>query len=116
MSIAARIDEDCVVAPPDGMLVAPAMLRAQGLSKQYGAAMVLTDVTLDVLPRRQESHRGRRRDAGRDALAAGDDQDRHLHDGCQSDRPGAGSRSRQARRPLIPQANAKEYYFPDSPF
>jgi hypothetical protein len=37
MSIAARIDGDSAVAPAAGLPVGPAVLRAEGLSKQRGA-------------------------------------------------------------------------------
>ncbi|AZO34020.1 MAG: ATP-binding cassette domain-containing protein [Mesorhizobium sp.] len=50
MSIAARIDGDSAVAPAAGLPVGPAVLCAEGLSKQYGAVTVLSDVTLDIQP------------------------------------------------------------------
>lgn len=50
MSIAPRLDRDIVAAPTDGRPVGPAVLRAAGLSKQFGGVTVLADVTLDVLP------------------------------------------------------------------
>ena len=46
MSIAARL----VAVPTADMPVGPAVLRAAGLSKQFGGVTVLSDITLDVLP------------------------------------------------------------------
>ncbi|MBN9216944.1 MAG: sugar ABC transporter ATP-binding protein [Mesorhizobium sp.] len=50
MSIAARLDRDIVAVPTADRPTAPAVLRAAGLSKQFGGVTVLADVTLDILP------------------------------------------------------------------
>ena len=127
MSVAARLDRDLVAVPTADMPVDPAVLRASGLSKQFGGVTVLSDVTLNILPGEihtiiSENGAGKstfmRLLSGYIESSEGtlsiDGHDVRFAKPDQAQAPVRGHVKLDAA--LITQANAKDYYFPDSPF